>query len=69
MMGLYSSNPNTALADIVPLLDSSSGNIAVVQSRCDRVLVVQRSALALEIQPEFQQFFISQVPYNPLLLT
>ncbi len=74
-MELYSSDPDAALAGLVPLLDSFSGNIAVVHPSCTRVLVVRNSALALEIQPEFQKlfkpkhpeyFFLSlRVPYNP----
>jgi len=61
-MELCSSNPEAALAGVVPLLDPSSGNIAIVHPRCDRVLVVRKSALALEIQPEFQQFFKIEHP-------
>jgi hypothetical protein len=62
MMRLYSSNPNAALAGVLPLLDPSSGIIAVVHPRCDRVLVVRKSALALEMRPEFQKFFKLEHP-------
>lgn len=61
-MKLYSSDPNAALAGILPLLNPLSGNIAVVHPRCGRVLVVRKSALALEIHPDFQHLFKPEHP-------
>ncbi len=61
-MELYLSDPDAALAGPVPLLDSSSGNIAVVHPCCDRVLVVRKSALVLEIKPDFQSLLKPEHP-------
>ncbi len=62
MIELYLSDLDTTLASLVPLLDPSSGNIAVVHPCCDRVLVVRKSALALEIQLDFRQLLKSEHP-------